>query len=134
LLVWPPARARSSSSEGESKNASLLFRAGSLPERAKHASEVLQEATTLVQELQDELTARTELLEDFRRRVEEASRQAEDLERLDDETVRVATNLVDQVFKSRLGDVKREGRFIGTMGAFVIGIIVIVFAHFVLGF
>jgi len=105
-----------------------------LPERAKHASEVLQEATTLVQELQDELTARTELLEDVRRRVEEASRQAEDLERLDDETVRVATNLVDQVFKSRLGDVKREGRFIGTMGAFVIGIIVIVFAHFVLGF
>jgi len=110
------------------------LRAGSLPERAKHASEVLQEATTLVQELQDELTARTELLEDVRRRVEEASRQAEDLERLDDETVRVATNLVDQVFKSRLGDVKREGRFIGTMGAFVIGIIVIVFAHFVLGF
>lgn len=113
------------------------LRAGSLPERAEHAAEVLQEATTLVQELQDELTARTELLEDVRRRVEEASRQAEDLEKVaqfDDETVRAVDNLVDQVIKRRLGDVKREGRIIGTVGAFVVGIIVIVVAHFVLGF
>jgi len=117
------------------------IRAGSLPERAKHAAEVLQEATTLVQELQDELTARTELLEDVRRRVEEASRRAEDMQKLsqvEDQTVRAVNNLMDQALKRRLDDLKREARqrewIIGTLVAFVVGIIVILVAHFVLSF
>lgn len=117
------------------------LRADSLPERAKHAAEVLQEATILVEELQAELTTRTTLLEDVRRRVAETSRQAEDLEKLsqvDDETARAFNNLLDQALKHRLEDLERGARqrdwFIGTVVAVAVGIIAILVAHFVLGF
>jgi hypothetical protein len=117
------------------------LRADSLPERAKQAADVLREATTLVQELQDELTARTALLEDVQRRVAEGSRQADDLEKLshvDNETARAFNNLLDEALKRRLEELERGARqrewFIGTVVAVPVSIIAILFSHFVLGF
>jgi hypothetical protein len=117
------------------------LRAGSLPERAEHAAEVLQEATTLVQDLQAELAARTALLEEVKRRAAETSRRVEDLERLshvDDETTRAFNNLLDEALKRRLEDLERGARqrewFIGTVVAVVVGVVAILVSHFVLGF
>lgn len=115
--------------------------ADSLPERARYAAKVLREATTLVQELQTELTARTALLEDVRRRVAETSQQAEELEKLshiDDETARAFNNLLDQALKHRLDDLERGARqrewIIGTVVAVAVGFIAILVAHFAVGF
>jgi hypothetical protein len=117
------------------------LRADSLPERAKQATDVLREATTLVKELQDELTARTALLEDVQRQVEEGRLKVDDLEKLsqvDDQTARAVKTLVDETLKRRLDELERTARqrewIIGTVVAVSAGIIAILFSHFVLGF
>jgi hypothetical protein len=117
------------------------LRANSLPDRAKHAAQVLQEATTLVEELQAELTARTALLEDVRRQVAETTERAADMARLsavDEETTRVLNKYFDEALKHRLGELEHSARgrewLIGTVVAVAIGILAILFSHFVLGF
>jgi hypothetical protein len=73
--------------------------------------------------------------------VEEASRQAEDREKIshvDDETARAFNNLLDQALKRRLDDLERTARqrewLIGTVVAVAVGIVSILVSHFVLGF
>ena len=117
------------------------LRADSLPERAKHAASVLQEATTLVEELQAELTARTALLEDVKRQVAETNQRAAEMKKLshvDEETTRILNKYFDEALKSRLETLEYGARrrewLLGTVGALAFGIIAILFAHFVLGF
>jgi hypothetical protein len=117
------------------------LRIGSLPERAKHAAEVLREATTLVEELQAELTARTALLEDVRRQVAETTERATDMQQLakvDDETTRILNRYFDEALKRRLESLEHSARgrewLIGTVVAVPVGILVILLAHFAFGF
>lgn len=117
------------------------LRADSLPERAKHATEVLREAATLVKELQDELTARTGLLEEIQRQVEEGRLKVDDLEKLsqvDDPTARAIRNVVDETFKRRLDELERTARqrewIIGTVVAVMVGMSAILISHFLIGF
>jgi hypothetical protein len=117
------------------------LRAESLPERAKHAARVLQEATTLVEELQAELTARTALLEDVRRQAVETSQRIADMQQLshvDDETTRILNKYFDEALKHRLDDLEHGSRrrewLIGLPIALTVGIIAILFAHYILGF
>lgn len=124
------------------RRASLAqLRATGLPERAKHAAQVLQEATTLVEELQAELTARTALLEDIQRQVAQGTERAADMAKLsavDEETTRVLNKYFDEALKHRLADLEHSARgrewLIGTVVAVAVSVIAILFAHFVLGF
>lgn len=117
------------------------LRADSLPERAKHAADVLQQASTLVAELQAELTARTALLEDVKRQVAETTQRASDMEKLtsvDDDTTRILNKYFDEALKHRLENLEHGARgrewLIGTVIALVVGIGAILFSHYVLGF
>lgn len=116
------------------------LRADSLPERAEHAAEVLLEATTLVEELQDELTARTDLLKDVQRQVKEGRLEVDKLEKLsqvDAQTARAFQALMDETLKRQLEELERAARkrewAIGTVVAVPAGIIGILLSHFVLG-
>jgi hypothetical protein len=117
------------------------LRAVTLPDRARHAAEVLQQATRLVEELQAELTARTALLEDVKRQAEQAAKRAGDMEKLssvDDETTRILNTYFDEALKHRLEVLERVSRqrewFIGTVVAMAVGVIAILCAHYFLGF
>lgn len=103
--------------------------------------QVLQEATTLVEELQAELNARTVLLEDVQRQLAESTQQAADLETLssvDDETTRILNRYFDKALKDRLGGIEHTSRIrewlIGIPVALMVGITAILVAHYLLGF
>jgi hypothetical protein len=117
------------------------LRADALPERAKHAAQVLQEATGLVTELQAELAARTVLLEDVQRQVAEANRRVGDMEKLsrvDSETTTVLNKYFDEALTSRLETLERSARrrewLLGTVGALLFGITAILLSHYLFGF
>jgi hypothetical protein len=117
------------------------LRAESLPDRAKRAAQVLQEAITLVEELKSELDARTALLASIKRQAAEATERATDMAKLshvDEETTRVLNKYFDEALKSRLEVLERDARgrewLIGTVVAVVAGIVAILVAHFALGF
>ena len=114
------------------------LQAGSLSERAKQATSSLQEATTLVHELTQELTARSALLEDVKRQVAEAKQRAEDMDKLaqvDEKTTRILNKYFDEALARRLNDVESGSRrrewLLGTVGAVAFGLIAILVAHFV---
>jgi hypothetical protein len=117
------------------------LRAESLPDRAKRAAQVLQEAITLVEELKSELDARTALLASIKRQAAEATERATDMAKLshvDEETTRVLNKYFDEALKSRLEALERGARgrewLIGTVLAVVAGVVAILVAHFALGF
>jgi hypothetical protein len=118
---------RSESNIRRAEIASL--RARSLPDRAKHVAEILQEATELVSELQAELAARTVLLTDLQRQVAETNEQASDMEKLeqiDEDTARILDKYFDKRLESRLDKLERGARrrewLIGTAIAFMVGV------------
>ena len=117
------------------------LRADSLSERATHAARVLQEATSLVEELQVELIARTALLEDLRCQAAETAERVADMEQLakvDAKTSRVLNRYLDEALERRLGILEQSARrrewLIGTIVAVAVGVIAILFGHFVFGF
>jgi hypothetical protein len=117
------------------------LRADSLPERASRAAQVLQEAITLVTELQDELNARTALLDDVKRQVAETTERAADIEKLshvDEETTLILNKYFDEALKGRLETLERSARgrewLIGTVVALIVGVGAILVSHYGLGF
>ena len=125
-----------------SRNAHLAeLNADTLPERANRAARTLQDAITLVAELQDELTARAALLEDVKRQVAETTERAADMEKLshvDEETSRILNKYFDEALKNRLDGLERGARsrewVIGTVVALLVGVGVILISHYTLGF
>ena len=107
----------------------------------RHAARVLQEATSLVEELQVELIARTALLEDLRCQAAETAERVADMEQLakvDAKTSRVLNRYLDEALERRLGILEQSARrrewLIGTIVAVAVGVIAILFGHFVFGF
>jgi hypothetical protein len=135
-LTWISCRAAKIRRERLAK-----FRADGLPERAKHVAQVLQEATTLVEELQAELSARTTLLERAKQQLDETARRTADMQRLteeDPEIIRIVNEGWDQVLERRIGKLERGAIcrevLLGTVGAVAFGIIAILLSHYLFGF
>lgn len=89
----------------------VALRSTTLPERAKHASEVLREATKLVQELQSALDERTDLLEEISRKVTEETERTSDVEKLshiDEETKQLFNKYFDDAVRQHLETFERK--------------------------
>lgn len=119
----------------------VALHADPLSERAGRATRALSEATKLVHELAQELTARSALLEDLKKQYDEASQHVEDMEALakvDERTTRILNQYFDEALKSRLEELEQAARrrewLIGTLVAFSVAIIAIPIAHFLFGF
>lgn len=117
------------------------LRTDALPERAQHAARVLNEATTLIEELQSELSTRTALLEYAKRQLDETSQRATDVEKflqVNEEDVRAVSKIVEDRLEARERVASRREWIIGTVVAapiaIVFGVVAILVGHYVFGY
>jgi hypothetical protein len=117
------------------------LKAGTLPERARQATQALQRAMSLSAELQAEMDTRTALLEQARQQVAETRQQTEDLQHLaaaDPELLRITNERWDRGAARRFSEFERGARqrewVIGTVVAVAAGIVAILVSRFLFGF
>jgi hypothetical protein len=125
----------------ERKSQLAELRADTLPDRAKRAAQVLQQAVTLFGELQAELDTRAALLTHAKQQLAETTQQAADMQRLaaeDPEILCIVNEGWDRALERRFGTFERGARrrewLIGTVVAIAVGVIAILLSHFLFGF
>lgn len=109
--------------------------------RAQEVADALEKTSQMLDELQAEVRARTSLIEALVSQTDEAERRSEDAIRraqLNEEQAKAVDAYLDQALKNRISELEMRARrrewMIGTVVALTMGVVSILFSHYVLHF
>jgi predicted nucleic acid-binding Zn-ribbon protein len=109
--------------------------------RAREVSDALAKARDLLGELQAEVTARSQIIEDLAGETRQAEQRAQDAAAragLTEKEAEAVDALLISALKQRLGELKQRARrrewSLATVVALIVGVVSILIAHLVFGF
>jgi len=114
---------------------------GPLSDRAREVAEALDKAGRMVQELEAEVRARTEIIEALAAETKDAEQRADQaVERaaMSEKAAKAVDAFLDRALENRIGSFEQSARRrewgLATVVAFIVGIICILVSHYGFGF